>query len=165
MKVESLPVPIPQTTDSLAGLSEQTARYVEAGMQGAPNTARAYASDLRHYTHWCEANRLEPVPATVDTLAGYVTYLADAGKKVATIHRHLSAISKAHVLQGLDCPTDNKQFQVMLDGIRRVHGLRQKQAPAFTLAQLKRLVRAIAFLGLFSGVAKVSKKRPIFGYI
>ncbi|GAA4009195.1 hypothetical protein GCM10022408_21680 [Hymenobacter fastidiosus] len=31
----------------------------------------------------------------------------------------------------------------MLDGIRRVHGVRQKQAPAFTLAQLKGLVRVI----------------------
>ena len=143
MKSDALAVKTPQTTSLLASLSEQTARYVEAGLQGAPNTARAYASDLRHFTHWCQANRLEPVPATVDTLAGYVTYLADAGKKVSTIHRHLSAISKAHVLRGLDCPTDNKQFQVLLDGIRRVHGVRQKQAPAFTLAQLKRLVREI----------------------
>ncbi|WP_152981755.1 tyrosine-type recombinase/integrase, partial [Hymenobacter sp. AT01-02] len=143
MKSDAQLVTTPRTTDSLASLSEQTAHYVEAGLQGAPNTARAYASDLRHFTHWCQANRLEPVPATVDTLAGYVTYLADAGKKVATIHRHLSAIGKAHVLRGLDYPSDNKQFQVLLDGIRRVHGVRQKQAPAFTLAQLKRLVRAI----------------------
>lgn len=143
MKTDAQLVTTPKTTDSLASLSEQTARYVEAGLQGAPNTARAYASDLRHFTHWCMANRVEPVPATVDTLAGYVTYLADAGKKVATIQRHLSAISKVHALRGLDCPTDNKQFQVLLDGIRRVHGVRQKQAPAFTLVQLKRLVRAI----------------------
>ncbi|GAA4009202.1 hypothetical protein GCM10022408_21690 [Hymenobacter fastidiosus] len=80
MKLDPFPVPVSPTMDSLAGLSEQTARYVEAGLQGAPNTARAYASDLRHFTHWCLANRVEMVPATVDTLAGYVTYLADAGR-------------------------------------------------------------------------------------
>ena len=30
-----------------------------------------------------------------------------------------------------------------MDGVRRVHGVRQKQAPAFSLAQLKRLVRGL----------------------
>jgi site-specific recombinase XerD len=144
-RMEHLTLPaLNQTTAaSLAGLSEQTARYVEAGLQGAPNTAKAYASDLRHYSHWCQANLVDPLPATVDTLAGYVTYLADAGKKVATIQRHLSALKKAHVLRGMECPTDNAQFQVLLDGISRVHGIRQKQAPAFTLHQLKQLVRAL----------------------
>jgi len=139
----TLPALSQTTAASLAGLSEQTARYVEAGLQGAPNTAKAYASDLRHYSHWCQANQVAPLPATVDTLAGYVTYLADAGKKVATIQRHLSALKKAHVLRGLACPTDNAQFQVLLDGISRVHGIRQKQAPAFSLNQLKRLVREL----------------------
>ncbi|WP_426491245.1 site-specific integrase [Hymenobacter sp. 102] len=127
----------------MSALSEQTARYVEAGLQGAPNTARAYASDLRHFAHWCNANQVEPLPATVSTLAGYVTYLADAGKKMATIQRHLAAIKKAHVLRNLDAPTGEKQFKILLDGISRVHGVRQKQAPAFSLVQLKRLVREI----------------------
>lgn len=125
------------------GLSEQTARYVEAGLQGAPNTAKVYASDLRYYPHWCQANQVVPLPATMDVLASYVTYLAAAGKKVATIQRHLSALKKAHVLCGLSYPTDNAQFKVLLDGISRVHGIRQKQAPAFTLNQLKRPVREL----------------------
>ena len=86
---------------------------------------------------------MAPLPATVETLAGYVTYLAEAGKKVATIQRHFSAIKKAHVLRGLACPTNDAQFKVLLDDISRVHGIRQKQAPAFTLNQLKRLVREL----------------------
>lgn len=120
----TLPALSQTTTVSLAGLFEQAARYVEAGLPGAPNTAKTYAFDLRHYPHWCQANQVAPLPATMDTLAGYVTYLADAGKKVATIQRHFSAIKRAYVLRGLSYPTDNAQFKVLLDGISRVHGIR-----------------------------------------
>ena len=54
---------------SLAHLSEHTARYVEGGLQGAPNTAKAYAGDLKRFGAWCAAHELEPLPASMDTLA------------------------------------------------------------------------------------------------
>ena len=79
-------------------------------------------------------HELEPLPASVDTLAGFVTHLAETGKKVATIQRHCAAISKAHALRGVDSPTDDKKFKVLLEGIARLKGVRQKQAPAFSLA-------------------------------
>ena len=126
------------------GLAHHTgaaARYVEAGLSGAANTARAYAADLRRFGTWCAGQGFEALPASVDTLVGFVTHLAEAGKKVATIERNYAAISKAHAVRGVASPTDDKQFKIFMDGVRRVHGVRQKQAPAFSLAQLKRLVR------------------------
>ena len=128
---------------SLAHLSEHTARYVEAGLQGAPNTAKAYAGDLRRFGVWCAAHELTPLPASVDTLAGFVTHLAETGKKVATIQRHCAAVSKAHALRGVDSPTDDKKFKVLMEGIARLKGIRQKQAPAFSLALFKRTVKSI----------------------
>ena len=128
---------------SLAHLSEHTARYVEAGLQGAPNTAKAYAGDLKRFGAWCAAHELTPLPASVDTLAGFVTHLAETGKKVATIQRHCAAVSKAHALRGVDSPTDDKKFKVLLEGIARLKGIRQKQAPAFSLALFKRTVKNI----------------------
>ena len=128
---------------SLAHLSEHTARYVEAGLQGAPNTAKAYAGDLKRFGTWCAVHELTPLPASVDTLAGFVTHLAETGKKVATIQRHCAAISKAHALRGVDSPTDDKKFKVLMEGIARLKGIRQKQAPAFSLALFKRTVKAI----------------------
>ncbi|MDQ2771427.1 MAG: site-specific integrase [Bacteroidota bacterium] len=128
------------------GLAHHTgaaARYVEAGLSGAANTARAYAADLRRFGAWCAAQGFEVLPASVDALVGFVTSLAEAGKKVATIERHYAAISKAHAVRGVASPTDDKQFKIFMDGVRRVHGIRQKQAPAFSLAQLKRLVRGL----------------------
>ena len=128
---------------SLSELAQHTARYVEAGLSGAANTAKAYAGDLRRFGAWCSEHGLEPLPASVDTLAGFVTHLAEAGKKVATIQRHCAAVSKAHALRGVDSPTDDKKFKVLMEGIARLKGVRQKQAPAFTLAAFKRIVKSI----------------------
>ena len=143
MESVSVSTKSPATQVSLLHLAEHTARYVEAGLQGAPNTAKAYAGDLRRFGAWCAEHGLEPLPASVDTLAGFVTHLAETGKKVATIQRHCAAVSKAHALRGIDSPTDDKKFKVLMEGIARLKGIRQKQAPAFSLALFKRTVKHI----------------------
>jgi integrase len=127
----------------LAHLAEHTSRYVEAGLSGAANTAKAYAGDWQRFGTWCAEHGLDPLPAAVATLAGFVTHLAEAGKKVSTVQRHCAAVAKAHALQGLDSPTDDKKFKVLMEGIARLKGVRQKQAPAFTLDTFKRTVKSI----------------------
>jgi integrase len=79
----------------------------------------------------------------VPTIAAFVTSLAEAGKKVATIQRHCASVSKAHQLAGLPTPTDDRQFKTLMEGISREKGVKQKQAPAFTLAYFKRVVQGI----------------------
>ena len=128
------------------GLAHHTgaaARYVEAGLNGAPNTTRAYAAHLKRFSTWCTEHGYLPLPASVDALVGFCTFLAEAGKKVGTLQQHCAAISKAHAVRGVDSPTDDKQFKIFMDGVRRLHGVRQKQAPAFSLLQLKQLVRGL----------------------
>ncbi|WP_343217078.1 site-specific integrase [Hymenobacter profundi] len=148
-KLSALPALKMTSGLSLVDLTEHTAKYVAAGLSGAPNTAKAYAGDLKRFSLWCQEHGLEPLPASVDTLAGFVTHLAESGKKVATIQRHCAAISKAHALKGLDSPTDDKKFKVLLEGISRLKGVRQKQAPAFTLAIFKRTVKSIDTTSVF----------------
>jgi site-specific recombinase XerD len=128
---------------ALAHLAEHTSRYVEAGLSGAANTAKAYAGDLKRFGLWCAEHGLHPLPASVDTLAGFVTHLAETGKRVSTIQRHCAAVAKAHALRGVDSPTDDKKFKVLMEGIARLKGVRQKQAPAFTLATFKQTVKSI----------------------
>jgi site-specific recombinase XerD len=123
--------------------AEAGARYVNTGQQGAANTQRAYAGDWRRFTTWCREHGREALPADVLTMAAFVTSLAEAGKKVATIQRHCASVSKAHQLAGLPTPTDDRQFKTLLEGISREKGVRQKQAPAFTLAYFKRVVQGI----------------------
>ena len=126
-----------------AHLAESTSRYVESGLRGAANTIRAYAGDWKRFTSWCELHSMNSLPASVEALAGFLTELADAGKKVATIQRHAAAIAKAHELAGLDSPTADKKVKVLLKGIAREKKTRIKQAAAFSLASFKRTIRAI----------------------
>jgi integrase len=123
--------------------TEAGARYVNTGQQGAANTQRAYAGDWRRFTTWCREHGRESLPADLPTIAAFVTSLAEAGKKVATIQRHCASVSKAHQLAGLPTPTDDRQFKTLLEGISREKGIKQKQAPAFTLAYFKRVIQGI----------------------
>ena len=123
--------------------AEAGARYVNTGQQGAANTQRAYAGDWKRFTAWCREHGRQELPADVLTVAAFVTALAEAGKKVATIQRHCASLSKAHQLAGLPTPTDDRQLKTLLEGISREKGVRQKQAPAFTLAYFKRVIQGI----------------------
>jgi site-specific recombinase XerD len=49
-------------------------RYVQASK--APNTVRAYDSDLRHFQSWCRSRHALWLPATAETVALYIASLA-----------------------------------------------------------------------------------------
>jgi site-specific recombinase XerD len=139
----ALLVPEPPAAQVPAHLVASSNRYVETGLRGAANTVRAYAGDWQRFTAWCALHAMATLPAPVEALAGFLTELADAGKKVATIQRHASAIAKAHELAGLDSPTADKKIKVLLRGIAREKKTRIKQAAAFTLANFKRTIKSI----------------------
>ncbi|UOQ68877.1 tyrosine-type recombinase/integrase [Hymenobacter volaticus] len=138
-----LPVVVPTRTHSLVELPSSVARYVEAGLHGAENTKRGYAADLRSFQDYCEHHQLLHLPAEVTTVAGYVSQMADRGMKLATIRRHVAAIAKLHQLAGQPSPTSHEALNVVLDGIARIVGKRQRQAPAFTVAELKQAIKAM----------------------
>ena len=138
-----LVVPIAPAAQVPAHLVESTSRYVESGLRGAANTQRAYAGDWGRFTAWCQLHHLEFLPAPVEALAGFLTELADAGKKIATIQRHVAAIAKAHELAGLDSPSADKKIKVLLKGIAREKKVRIKQAAAFSLASFKHVIKSI----------------------
>ncbi|RYE89253.1 MAG: integrase, partial [Cytophagaceae bacterium] len=135
-------VPSPPAAQVPAHLVDSTSRYVESGLRGAANTIRAYAGDWARFTAWCQTHQFESLPAPVEALAGFLTELAEAGKKVATIQRHAAAIAKAHELAGSDSPTADKKIKVLLKGIAREKKTRIKQAAAFTLATFKRTIKS-----------------------
>ncbi|RZK36402.1 MAG: hypothetical protein EOO61_10430, partial [Hymenobacter sp.] len=94
------------TAPHIDDYAEAGARYVNTGQQGAANTQRAYAGDWRRFITWCREHGRASLPADVPTMAAFVTSLAEADKKVATIQRHCAAVSKAHHLAGYPTPTD-----------------------------------------------------------
>ena len=121
-------------------LKEKVNEYGRLGLEGAVNTQRAYKADLKDFNDWCETNGQIPFPVSPETLAAYVSHLADTCKW-ATINRRLAAISKLHQLNNLETPTQNRIFRIVMEGIKRTKGIRQNQAPAFKLNILKQLLR------------------------
>lgn len=65
------------------------------------NTARAYQSRWRSFETWCEEQGRVPLPATAQTVAAYLTYLAvSKGLKAATASAHLNTIRAVHRASG-----------------------------------------------------------------
>ncbi|WP_229310846.1 site-specific integrase [Larkinella arboricola] len=46
-------------------------------------------------------------------------------------------------MRGFNSPATDKQVRIVLEGIKRTKGIRQKQAPAFTLHRMKTLLRGM----------------------
>ena len=132
--------PIINSVELFVDLMEKVNEYGRLGLEGAINTQRAYKSDLKDFNEWCEINGQIPFPVSPETLAAYVSHLADTCKW-ATINRRLAAVSKLYQLNNLETPTQNRIFRIVMEGIKRTKGIRQKQAPAFKLNILKQLLR------------------------
>lgn len=108
-------------------LTAAEAGYAEAAR--APSTLRGYRSDWREFTAWCaDRGQLEPLPASPASVTSYLSDLAQAGAKVGTMSRRLSAIRFVHQLQNQADPTRNARVVAVWEGIRRTHGAPPEQA-------------------------------------
>jgi integrase len=90
----------------------------------AASTKRAYASDLTSY-----AASGRTIPSAPSDVAEYLAEKAGI-YAVATLQRHLAAISKAHRSIGSDDPVGSELVKSTMRGIRRTFGVAQRQAKA-----------------------------------
>jgi integrase len=88
----------------------------------APNTSRAYLSDLSEFERWGGS-----IPASPEIVASYLAARADT-LAVASLVRHVASISKAHLARGLPNPTRSELVRATLRGIRRTRGTAQREA-------------------------------------
>jgi len=114
------------TAELTIPLTTTEAAYVEAARSA--NTLRGYRSDWREFTTWCAHHDLSPMPAAPSTITGYLTDLAQAGAKVGTMARRLSALRFAHRLRELPDPTATARVVAVWEGIRRTHGAPPEQS-------------------------------------
>ena len=118
----------------------EAARTYAAASRSA-NTRRAYQSDLRDFTAWCDINGMHALPAAPETVALYLTALAQTGAKVSTIQRRVSAISQAHQLAGhTPPPTADPVVRSTMAGIRRSLGTAPEQKAPLLTGELRRLL-------------------------
>lgn len=103
--------------------------YIEASKSAS--TKDAYRKDLKHFRSWCEQMGRIPLPASPDTVVGYLTAHAKV-HAVATLLRRLSSISQAHKSAGLEFNMKHPAISALLAGIKRTEGAAQVRKAALT---------------------------------
>lgn len=135
---ELQPVLSPELAAAIAGAKDYAASAL------SDNTVRSYASDWRDFTAFCERHGLVALPATPQTIAVYITTLADSVKP-ATIERRFAAIGHKHRNAGVDDPCLHARVRTILRGIFRRRGAPAQAKAPITDTELYPMLRAVEY--------------------
>ena len=125
-----------------AVLERELRRYARAARGGfSPNTERAMRSDLGIYAAWCAERGLRALPASAETVAGFVDAMAES-RKPATVRRYVASIAVAHKAIGCGKTLESPVVQLALKRMHRCKGRRQGQAKGLTWPLRNRLMDA-----------------------
>ena len=128
---------------SLPAYQERVRRLLRSAV--APETRRAYASRLKRFFTWCQAEGISTAfPTSPEVLAAYVASLADSGAAPATVEQTLAAIAAAHRAEGIPSPTETLLVKKTLKGYRREHGTAPRKKDAATVEVVRLLLAATA---------------------
>ena len=105
----------------------------------APNTIRAYRSDLQHYADWCQNNQYDLFSVDAVQFTGYVLAMGET-LKTATIRRRVASLSSMFKLMKQPDPTNEPEVVLALKRLHRKLGRHQKQATPLTKDILKKLI-------------------------
>lgn len=126
-------------------VAEEAQAYVVGAK--AASTRRVYARDWQAFQTWCDQHQLVAMPASVETVALYLTERA-RDDKIATLRRRLSSISVAHQYAGQLTPTRDPQIGLLLEGIGRKKGTAPERKAAAVTDDLKAMLAALPKNGL-----------------
>jgi integrase len=110
--------PASRRQDTDYALPAETAALIKEAVP--ENTALAYQSRWRSFEAWCGIAGRVALPATAQTVAAYLTYLAvDRGLKATTADAHLTAIRAVHRGAGAAPPDGLTARKVVVAAQRR----------------------------------------------
>ncbi|MTV50866.1 tyrosine-type recombinase/integrase [Heliobacillus mobilis] len=132
------PLPSKGLLTSPDSFQEEIQRVRQAAR--SQQTIKSYQADWRHFSAWCNQSSLCAIPASAETVEAYLVAMARNGYKYSTISRRLSAISKAHEIEGKDSPTHSLIVRTALQGIARLHGSAQQGKSPITVAHLREMI-------------------------
>lgn len=129
--------------------------------QGAlsDSTQRAYTAALNKFKLFCQSCNLCHLPANVNSLCAYISFLNSKGISPGSILSSISAISYWHKLNSLKDPSKEFVVQQILVSIRKCGGEGDKRQP-ITKEILIQLISVLKVLGL-SGY-EISMFKAIF---
>ncbi|MBV1692057.1 tyrosine-type recombinase/integrase [Novosphingobium sp. G106] len=112
-----------------AGAPSVDAAVLDAARRAmSANSWRALRADLRVFSDWATRVGVATLPASPETVAGFLQAQAQAGKKAATLARYASSIARAHAFANQPDPTRTELVRLELKAQRRALGVRQRQA-------------------------------------
>lgn len=137
---------------------------VLGGKTRADSTLRAYRSDWGDFAAWCQSAGRVSMPATPETVSLYLVHLLET-RKLSTVDRRAAAISALHKADGHASPV-TADVRKVLHGARRVRGDDSESKAAFTVDELRKVLRhlerspwgvrdaAILLIGFASGMRR-----------
>ncbi len=105
-------------------------------------TLKAWRCDWAVYWGFCEPRQLVPLPATPETVAGFVLYCKEAGKKPATVRRYLSTIARFHRAAQLFNPCSSEAVQMEVKGMTNEVSSRQRQARGLGMGEIQTFLKS-----------------------
>ncbi|MGA7094775.1 MAG: tyrosine-type recombinase/integrase [Candidatus Cybelea sp.] len=123
--------------NTLASVVDRARGYADAAQAG--NTRRAYRIGWNDFFSYCADHGFESLPATPQTVALYVTALAERAK-LATIRLYLVSITEKHRETGLESPTSHEMVRRIVRGVARTIGASQARKSAVTLDHLRAML-------------------------
>lgn len=88
------------------------------GLARAGASKKALASDWRIYEAWCAQNNAVPLPASPETVIGFLTDMS-ATHAFNTVLRYRASISTAHRLANEPTPAYHPHVRTLIEGMRR----------------------------------------------
>ena len=108
----------------------------------ANNTLRAYQSDFRDFTAFCNKNGFAAMPTQPKIVSLYITHLSKSSK-LSTLKRRIASLSVIHKLKGHYLDTKNPIIMENLHGIKRTLGSRQRAKKPILINDLKLIIKVI----------------------
>lgn len=134
---------VPGPADPDTAISPSTRDRLQRSVPA--NTQAAYTRQWNTFTAWCTAAGRNPLPATPESLAEYVSHLADLDRAPSTIEQAVAAIRTAHRLAGHQGQPDTAAALAVLKVHKRdraTSGKRKRKAPPVTLGPLRAMIDA-----------------------
>ncbi len=121
-----------------AELIDAAASYVSDAR--AKNTRELYARAWRTFSAFCTIHSRTAMPATLDTIAAWMSALAQAGRAPSTINAYLSAVVVAHRTAGHTLDRQSPLIADVWKGIRRTTMRVERQARPLVASDIKGLL-------------------------
>lgn len=130
----------PAPDSALEDLMAEALSYHEKAL--SENTRRAYRRGWEDFTEFCEARGFEPLPASEQAVALFLTERARR-LSTSTLSQRLAAVQHVHDQRGEESPTRSKAVRAVMRGIRRDSEESPRQAKPLLTADVKRMVDAL----------------------